>query len=62
LELPPGPTQISLHPWFSPDECNQPSALDVPVDVVSDQTVLVLVYTRDGVSVESLTLPVGPIT
>jgi hypothetical protein len=62
LELPPGPAAISLYPWFSSDECNQPSAHDLTVDVAPDRTVMVFVYTRDGASVESMILPVSPVS
>jgi len=58
LELPPGMATISLHPWFSPDECDQPAAIDIPVDVPADGTVLVIVYSRDGRGIETLQLPV----
>ncbi len=58
LELPPGPTTISLHPWFSPDDCDQPAALDVEVDVPVDGIVMVLVFSRDGETIETLELPV----
>lgn len=58
LELPPGPATISLHPWFSPDECDQPAALELSVDVSADNTVMVLVYSADGVTIEALQLPV----
>lgn len=58
LELPPGPATISLHPWFSPDECDQPSALDIDVDVTPETTTFVVVFSRDGVGVETMTLPV----
>lgn len=60
LELAPGPTTISLHPWFSPDECDQPAVLDITVDVPIDGTVMVLVYSRDGESIDALLLPVRP--
>lgn len=59
LELEPGPATISLHPWFSADECAQPATLEFAVDVVAGATTLVVVFTRDGTSVETLTLPVN---
>lgn len=59
LELEPGAALISLHPWFSPDDCNQPSALDLTVDVVADETTMVFVYSPDGVSIDTLVVPVG---
>lgn len=59
LELDPGPATISLHPWFSPDGCDQPEALAFGVDVVGGETTLVVVYTPDGVSLETLELPVA---
>ncbi len=58
LELPPGMATISLYPWFSPDECDRPAAIDIPVDVPADGTVLVIVYSRDGLGIETLQLPV----
>jgi hypothetical protein len=58
LEVPAGPAAISLHPWFSRDECAQPSVLDLTVDVAIGDAALVLVYTRDGTSVQAMTLPV----
>ncbi len=62
LEVTPGPASISLHPWFSPDECDQPSVLDMSVDVAAGETVVVLVYSRDGESVEAVSLPVAGAT
>jgi len=59
LELPPGMVTVSLYPWFSPDECDQPVAIDIPVDVPADGTVLVIVYSRDGRTIETLHLPVS---
>jgi hypothetical protein len=58
LELPPGTATVSLYPWFSPDECDQPAVIDIPVDVPADGIVLVLVYSRDGRTIETLQLPV----
>ena len=58
LELPPGPVTISLHPWFSPDDCDQTEALQFTVDVIADSTVLVLVYSPDGETITTLQLPV----
>jgi hypothetical protein len=60
LELPPGTASLSLHPWFSPNECDQPSALDVDVEVTTGATSLVLVYSPDGTTVDALILPVAP--
>ena len=59
LELPPGPVTIALHPWFSPDECAQPAALEFTVDVPSDRIVIVLVYSPDGDTLDTLQLPVA---
>ena len=59
LDLPAGPATITLHPWFSPDECDQPSVLDVDVDVPADGAVLVVVYTPDGQSINALQLAIG---
>ena len=58
LELAPGPATITLHPWFSPDECEQPPVLEFTVDVPADGIVLVLVYSPDGESIATLQLPV----
>lgn len=58
LELNPGQATISLHPWFSPDECSQPSVLDVTVEVPADGIVIVLVYSPDGETIDTLQLPV----
>ena len=59
LELSPGPVTISLHPWFSPDECDQPAALEFTVDVAADVTTIVLVYSPDGTDLATMTLPVA---
>lgn len=59
LELAPGPATITLHPWFSPDRCEQPPVLEFTVDVPADGIVLVLVYSPDGKSITTLQLPVG---
>ena len=59
LEVAPGAALISLHPWPSPNGCDQPSALEVAVDVAAGSTTLLLVYTADGTSLETLTLPLG---
>ena len=57
LDLPPGVARLSLHAWPSADECGQPSLLDLDVDVVPGSAVLVLVFSRDGESIETLQLP-----
>ena len=59
LEVAPGAALISLHPWPTPNGCDQPSALEVAVDVAAGSTTLLLVYTADGTSLETLTLPLG---
>jgi hypothetical protein len=59
LEAAPGPTLISLHPLPSPDGCDQPSAVDVTVDVVAGEVTTVLVYTADGTTLETLALTPG---
>ncbi len=59
LEVAPGTALISLHSWPSPNGCDQPSALEVAVDVVAGSTTLLLVYTADGTNLETLTLPLG---
>lgn len=62
LEVPPGSAAISLHPWFSPDECAQPSVLDLTLAVGAGEAVLVVVYTTDGTSLSAVTLPVAGVT
>ncbi len=57
LDLPPGPSRLTLHAWPSLDECTQPSLLDVDVDAVAGSAVLVLVFSRDGTTIEALQLP-----
>ena len=57
LDLAPGVTRLSLHAWPSAEQCAQPSLLDVDVDVVPGSGVLVLVFSRDGTSIEVLQLP-----
>jgi len=59
LEVAAGPAAISLHPFFSRDECAQASVLDLTVDVATGDAALVLVHSRDGTSVQAVTLPVG---
>mgnify|MGYP001815039048 CR=1 FL=1 len=58
LELQPGPATITLHPWFSPDECTQPAVHELTVEVPVDGTVMVLVYSPDGETLDALQLPV----
>lgn len=58
LELDPGPAVITLHPWFSPDQCEQTAVSEFVVDVAADESQLVIVYTPDGTTLETLTLPV----
>lgn len=62
LEVPPGPAVISLHPWFSPDECAQPAVLELTVDVAAGETELVVIYTIDGASLDAVTLPMAGTT
>jgi hypothetical protein len=57
LELPPGPARLTMHAWPSADGCAQPSLLDVDVEVTAGAATVVLVYSRDGASIESLQLP-----
>jgi hypothetical protein len=59
LDLPPGPATITLHPWLSPAECAQPAALELVVDVPADGSVMVLIYTTDGQTLEALQLPIA---
>jgi len=58
LEVAPGPVAISLHPWFSPDGCDQAAALEFTVDVPADGIVTVLVYSPDGTTIDTLQLSV----
>lgn len=57
LVLPPGLATLSLYPWFSPDGCDQPAALQFTVDVPTDGIVTVLVYSPDGETIDTLQLP-----
>lgn len=59
IDLPPGPATITLHPWSSPDTCAQPASHEFTVDVPADGMVMVLVYTPDGETIETLHLPMG---
>ena len=59
FELPPGPASFSLHPAPSPNGCDQPSILDVTVDVAVGETTTLLVYTRDGTALTTVSLPTG---
>lgn len=59
LEVEPGPASITLHPWPSPEMCDTSPVLEIDVDVPVAGIVLVLVYSADGVSLDSLVLPVG---
>lgn len=59
FEVPPGPVAFSLHPAPSPNGCDQPSILDVTVDVVARETTTLLVYTRDGTALTTVSLPTG---
>jgi hypothetical protein len=56
LDLPPGTTTLTLHSWLSPQRCAGPVAAELSVDVVADASTLVVVYTRDGGSIDSLQL------
>ena len=61
LEVSAGPAAISLHPASSAD-CGQPSVLDLTVDMEPGAITIVLAFTRDGATIEALTLPVAPLT
>lgn len=58
LDLPPGPNTITLHPWPSFDDCAGPTVLAIDVDVPADGSVMVLVYSADGRSLDTLQLPI----
>lgn len=58
LELSPGPATISIHPWFPTAGCEQPSVHELTVDVVAGEVTFVFVFTRAGVGLESLVVPV----
>lgn len=59
FEVAPGPAVLSLHPASSPNGCDQPSTVDVTVEVAAGGTTTVLVYTRDGTALSTLLLPTG---
>lgn len=59
VDLPSGPATITLHQWTSPDNCASDPLVEFDVDVPDGQAVLVHLYTRDGETLETLTLPVG---
>lgn len=61
LDVPPGEAVLSFHPR-SPAACDSASVLEVTVDIAAGQTMLVLMYSPDGVSVAALTLPVAPLS
>lgn len=59
FEVPPGPAPFSLHPASSPDRCEQPPTVDMTVDVAAGETTTLLVYTRDGTVVSTVSLTTG---
>lgn len=59
LEVPAGPTPVSLHP--ASGGCDAASVLDVTVDVGAGGTVLVVAFTRDGSGLDAITLPVAAV-
>ena len=58
LELEPGPATLTLHRLVRPQDCATPPLLELTVDVEADAVAVVLVYSRDGISIEMLALPV----
>lgn len=58
LDLAAGPATVTLHPWSSPDTCAQPASFEFTVDVPLGGTVMVIVYTPDGSTLDTLALPV----
>ena len=59
LEVDPGSVQLSLHPSIDPPVCDGDAIAAVTVDVVAGAHALVVVYSRDGDSIEMLPLPAG---
>jgi hypothetical protein len=53
-----GPSIVTLHPFFSPDGCDQPAAAEIVTDTEAGETVLVLLYTPDGERLDWISLPV----
>lgn len=58
LVVGPGPSTLTLHPFSSPDECDQPAAAEIATNAEAGGTLLIVVYTRDGEQIDSITLPV----
>lgn len=59
LDVVPGPAPITFHPAPSLDGCGRPAVAEVTVDVVAGETVVVLVYTLDGLGLSTLTVQPG---
>ncbi len=59
LELEPGPATLTLHPHARPEDCGAAAVIEFVVDVGADTVTVVLVYSRDGSSIETLVLPTG---
>jgi hypothetical protein len=59
LDLPPGSATISLHEWPSLDECAGSTVAEFTVDVTPGQSLMVLVYSPDGETLETLQLPIA---
>ena len=59
LEVDPGPVSLSLHPSIDPPACDSETIASITVDVAAGSQVLAVVYSRDGESIEMLSLPAG---
>jgi hypothetical protein len=53
-----GPATISFHRWPGLDECASDPVFDFEVDITGGEQVWVFVYTPDGESLETLTVPI----
>jgi hypothetical protein len=56
-EADPGTVAFTLHTWPDTDECSTDPVFEAAVDVEADASVLVIVYTPDGESLDTLVLP-----
>lgn len=59
LAVDPGAVQISLHPSIDPPVCDAETVASITVDVAAGAQALLVVYSRDGESIEMLPLPAG---
>jgi hypothetical protein len=56
-EADPGTVAFTLHTWPDIDECATDPVFESEVDVAADASVLVIVYTTDGESLDTMVLP-----